>query len=106
MPFIFSSLIIPDVLLIEPIVFEDDRGFFMETYTFSEFAAHGIREHFVQDNHSHSRRGVLRGLHYQRPPKAQGKLIRVVQGEGFDVAVRYPHGLADIWAMGWRDPLG
>ncbi|MGC9019580.1 MAG: dTDP-4-dehydrorhamnose 3,5-epimerase, partial [Candidatus Bipolaricaulaceae bacterium] len=71
----------------EPAVFSDERGFFMETYKYSEFAAFGIRERFVQDNHSRSAKGVLRGLHYQNPPKAQGKLVRVIVGEIFDVAV-------------------
>lgn len=87
MPFQFKRLKIPDVILIEPKVFSDERGFFMETYKYSDFAAFGIKEQFVQDNHSRSKKGVLRGLHYQRPPKAQGKLVRVVVGEIFDVAV-------------------
>jgi dTDP-4-dehydrorhamnose 3,5-epimerase len=96
MPFQFSRLAIPDVILIEPRVFPDERGFFMESYKYSEFAAFGIKERFVQDNHSHSRKGVLRGLHYQKPPKAQGKLVRVVVGEIFDVAVdiRSARGIA------------
>lgn len=87
MPFSFQRLEIPEVVLIEPKVFQDGRGFFMETYKFSDFAAFGITERFVQDNHSRSRRGVIRGLHYQNPPRAQGKLVRVVVGEIFDVAV-------------------
>ncbi|MBC7218168.1 MAG: dTDP-4-dehydrorhamnose 3,5-epimerase [Candidatus Caldatribacterium sp.] len=87
MPFRFERLEIPEVILIEPQVFHDERGFFMETYRYSTFAAFGIKENFVQDNHSRSVRGVLRGLHYQNPPKAQGKLVRVVVGEIFDVAV-------------------
>ncbi len=87
MPFKFTRLAIPEVILIEPQVFPDERGFFMETYKYSEFAAFGIREEFVQDNHSRSVKGVLRGLHYQRAPKAQGKLVRVVVGEIFDVGV-------------------
>ena len=77
---------IPDVLLIKPQVFGDERGFFMETYQIERFTAAGIPHIFLQDNHSGSRRGTLRGLHYQiRQP--QGKLIRVVSGEIFDVAV-------------------
>ncbi|MBW7918294.1 MAG: dTDP-4-dehydrorhamnose 3,5-epimerase [Anaerolineales bacterium] len=77
---------IPDVLLLTPRVFEDERGFFMETYQAEKFAALGVRASFVQDNHSRSKQGVLRGLHYQiRQP--QGKLIRAVLGEIFDVAV-------------------
>jgi len=87
MPFRFERLQIPDVILIEPTVFPDERGFFMETYKYSEFAAFGIKERFVQDNHSRSKKGILRGLHYQRLPKAQGKLVRAVVGEIFDVAV-------------------
>jgi len=79
---------IPDVLLIEPKVFGDARGFFFESYNRHAFKeATGLDVDFVQDNHSKSAKGVLRGLHYQLPPKAQGKLVRVVQGEVFDVAV-------------------
>jgi len=79
---------IPDVLIIEPKVFGDARGFFFESYNRQAFkAATGLDVDFVQDNHSRSSKGVLRGLHYQLPPKAQGKLVRVVQGEVFDVAV-------------------
>lgn len=81
-------LAIPDVILIEPRVFGDDRGFFFESYNARAFEqATGLAVDFVQDNHSRSQRGVLRGLHYQLPPHAQGKLVRVVQGEVFDVAV-------------------
>ena len=87
MPFRFTRLEIPEVVLIEPVVFPDERGFFLEVYKYSEFAAFGITERFLQDNHSRSVKGVLRGLHYQNPPKAQGKLVRVVAGEIFDVAV-------------------
>lgn len=79
---------IADVLLIEPRVFGDDRGFFYESFNQKAFEeATGINLPFVQDNHSKSGRGVLRGLHYQLAPHAQGKLVRVVQGEVFDVAV-------------------
>ncbi|NPV29967.1 MAG: dTDP-4-dehydrorhamnose 3,5-epimerase [Firmicutes bacterium] len=92
MPFSFQRLEIPEVVLIEPKVFQDGRGFFMETYKFSDFTAFGITERFVQDNHSRSLRGVLRGLHYQNPPNAQGKLVRVVAGEIFDVAVDIRRG--------------
>jgi dTDP-4-dehydrorhamnose 3,5-epimerase len=87
MPFEFTRLAIPEVLLIAPRVRTDSRGFFMETYKHSEFAAVGIGETFVQENHSSSVRGVLRGLHFQRAPKAQSKLIRVVSGTIYDVAV-------------------
>lgn len=77
---------IPDVLLIEPRVFGDTRGWFMETWETHKFAAAGIPFAFVQDNHSYSQRGALRGLHYQIQ-QPQGKLVRVVAGEVFDVAV-------------------
>ncbi len=87
MPFTFTRLRIPDVILIEARVFPDARGFFLETYKYSDFATHGISEHFVQDNHSRSVQGVLRGLHYQHPPAAQGKLVRAARGVIFDVAV-------------------
>ena len=77
---------LPGVLLIKPRVFEDPRGFFMETYRADTLATVGVDETFLQDNHSHSSRGVLRGLHYQlRRPQA--KLCRVVQGEVLDIAV-------------------
>ena len=79
---------IPGLLIIEPKVFGDERGFFFESYNEQAFnEATGVSPRFVQDNHSKSVKGVLRGLHYQLPPKAQGKLVRVVQGEVFDVAV-------------------
>lgn len=79
---------IPDVLLLEPQVFEDERGFFFESFNQRAFQeVTGLHPTFVQDNHSRSVRSVLRGLHYQLPPKAQGKLVRVVAGEVFDVAV-------------------
>jgi len=76
----------PDVILIEPDVFGDDRGFFFESWNARTFAATGIPDGFVQDNHSRSMRNVLRGLHYQIK-QAQGKLIRVISGEVFDVVV-------------------
>lgn len=79
---------IPDVKVVEPTIFEDERGFFFESYNHKKFEeAIGYSVTFVQDNHSKSSKGVLRGLHYQRPPHTQGKLVRVVQGEVFDVAV-------------------
>lgn len=83
-----TRLSIPDVILFTPKVFGDERGFFYESFNqgvFEELT--GLKRQFVQDNHSKSQRGVLRGLHYQLPPKAQGKLVRVVHGEVFDVAV-------------------
>jgi len=79
---------IPDVKVIEPTVFEDERGYFFESFNHKKFEETiGRKVTFVQDNHSKSSKGVLRGLHYQLPPHAQGKLVRVVQGEVFDVAV-------------------
>jgi dTDP-4-dehydrorhamnose 3,5-epimerase len=82
----FTKLAIPDVILVKPTVFGDQRGFFLETYVKSRFSANGIDAEFVQDNHSKSAQGVLRGLHYQiRQPQA--KLVRVTAGEVFDVAV-------------------
>jgi len=77
---------LPDVLVLEPKVFGDARGFFLESWNAREFAAAGIAAAFVQDNHSRSSRGVLRGLHYQ-VAQAQGKLVRVIAGEVYDVAV-------------------
>lgn len=82
----FTPTAIPDVILIEPRVFGDSRGFFMETYQAKLFAEAGIPTSFVQDNHSGSPKGVLRGLHYQIR-HAQGKLVRVIAGEVYDVVV-------------------
>jgi dTDP-4-dehydrorhamnose 3,5-epimerase len=88
MPVTVESLAIPDVKLITPPIFRDERGFFSETYNKSALAAAGIAAEFVQDNHSLSHaQGVLRGLHYQLAPHAQGKLVRVARGAVFDVAV-------------------
>lgn len=87
MPFEFKPLAIPEVVLITPSLRSDDRGFFMETYKRSDFADAGIPDTFEQVNHSNSVQGVLRGLHFQRPPRAQSKLVRVVAGRIFDVAV-------------------
>jgi len=83
---IFTPTKIPDAIVIEPDVFGDDRGFFMESWHEEKFAAGGITARFVQDNHSRSAQGILRGLHYQ-VTKPQGKLVRVLNGEVFDVAV-------------------
>jgi dTDP-4-dehydrorhamnose 3,5-epimerase len=83
-----TALKIPDVKLIEPDVFEDERGFFYESFNQQKFnKAIGQDITFVQDNHSKSKKGVLRGLHYQEEPYAQAKLVRVISGEVFDVAV-------------------
>lgn len=87
MGFEFQRMGIPDVVLIQSHGFEDPRGLFMECYRRSAFSAHGIHDAFVQDNYSHSLRGVLRGLHYQKHPQAQAKLVTVLRGEIFDVAV-------------------
>ena len=92
MPFEFKKMEITEVILIEPKVFKDERGFFTETYKRSDFVANGIHEHFVQDNYSHSQRGILRGLHYQKHPKAQGKLVMAIKGEIFDVAADIRRG--------------
>ena len=87
MPYTVTPTAIPEVLILEPKVFGDARGFFYESFNARDFAqATGLDVNFVQDNHSKSAKGVLRGLHYQIQ-HAQGKLVRVVQGEVFDVAV-------------------
>ncbi len=87
MPFKFTNLEISGLVLVEPRVFPDDRGFFLESYKESDFARAGISFHFVQDNHSLSIRNVIRGLHFQRAPRSQGKLVRVMRGKVWDVAV-------------------
>ena len=87
MPFKFRRLKISEVILIEPEIFKDGRGFFIETYKYSDFAQVGIKEHFVQDNYSRSIKGVLRGLHFQKNPHAQGKIVQCIKGKIFDVAV-------------------
>lgn len=84
--FSFTPTELPGVLVVEPTVFGDARGYFMETYQKEEFAAAGIADEFVQDNQSKSRRGVLRGVHFQKE-HTQGKLVRVTLGEVYDVAV-------------------
>jgi dTDP-4-dehydrorhamnose 3,5-epimerase len=87
MPFRFTPLDLSEIILIEPRAFADERGFFMETYKYSEFSRNGIAGRFVQSNCSHSSRNTLRGLHYQKSPRAQGKLVSVMVGEVFDVVV-------------------
>jgi dTDP-4-dehydrorhamnose 3,5-epimerase len=82
----FRETEIPGVILVEPDLYEDDRGFFLETYHEGKYREGGIRESFVQDNHSRSMRGTQRGLHAQHP-RAQGKLLRAIEGEIYDVAV-------------------
>ena len=87
MPFQFTKTRIPDVIIVKPKVFEDERGYFMETYKKRDFEEAGITAGFVQDNHSYSKKNVLRGLHFQRPPHAQAKLVRCTRGAVYDVAV-------------------
>lgn len=87
MPFTFEKTELPDVILVTACVFSDQRGEFMEAFKATEFAAAGIPSSFVQDNASVSHAGVLRGLHYQLPPHAQGKLVSVTRGAVWDVAV-------------------
>ncbi len=87
MPFEFTRLDIADLILVAPRSFGDERGQFRETYKHSDFIQGGIPEHFVQDNYSRSIRGVLRGLHYQLQPRAQGKLVSCIRGAILDVAV-------------------
>ena len=87
MPFEFVPQKIKDVILIKPKVFGDNRGFFMESYKKSEFTNNGITLDFPQDNHSKSAKGVLRGLHFQRAPYEQAKIVRCAKGRIYDVAV-------------------
>ncbi len=87
MPFRFKKLDIPEVMLIEAHAFSDDRGFFMEIFKESIFSVNGINTKFVQDNLSHSKKGVLRGMHYQKEPRSQAKLVMASRGKIFDVAV-------------------
>ena len=87
MPFEFSTFDIPGPIIVVPKVFGDDRGFFVELYKHSDFVRGGISDHLVQDNYSKSARGVSRGLHYQKHPHAQGKLVICMKGSIYDVAV-------------------
>ena len=89
MKFEIKELALPGVLLIQPKLWKDDRGFFVETFHKEALIAAGITDEFVQDNLSFSRKGVLRGLHYQKAPHAQAKLVRCVFGKVFDVAADY-----------------
>ena len=109
-----TALAIPDVLLIAPKKFGDERGFFSETYSRTPLAAAGFDRDFVQDNHSLSgKRGILRGMHFQRPPHMQDKLVRVVRGAIFDVAVDIRQGSPtfgqwvgeELSADNWRQML-
>lgn len=92
MPFNATRVEIPEVVLIEPKVFGDERGFFMESYSLRDFEAIGIAAQFVQGNHSLSQGPVLRGLHYQKEPMAQAKLVRCIRGAIYDVAVDIREG--------------
>ena len=87
MTFTFKKLNIPEIILVDTQSFSDNRGFFLENFRTSSFISNGINTKFVQDNFSHSLHGVLRGLHYQKNPKAQAKLVSAFTGEIFDVAV-------------------
>jgi len=87
MSFKFNRTELDDVIVVEPKIFGDNRGFFLETYKASEFADNGININFYQDNHSRSTKGVIRGLHFQHFPKPQAKLVRCLHGKIFDVAV-------------------
>lgn len=87
MVFQFEKMTIPDVIIIKPQILNDERGYFFEEYQQAEFAKNGVRDNFVQDNRSFSKKNVLRGLHFQREPMAQAKLLRVSKGRIFDVAV-------------------
>ena len=92
MPFIFEDTPLSGVKIITPRLFPDDRGFFMETYKQTDFAAIGITDNFVQDNHSSSSKGVIRGMHYQKNPHSQAKLVRVIFGSIYDVVVDMRQG--------------
>ena len=83
---------IPEIVIIEPIIFDDERGYFFESFSEKWFRENVRDTHFVQDNESKSRRGVLRGLHFQKPPYSQSKLIRVIKGRVLDVAVDIRYG--------------
>ncbi len=87
MPFSFKPLSISEVVLVEPTVFPDGRGFFLESFKASDFEKANLPTHFVQDNFSCSKKDVIRGLHYQKKPKVQGKLVSVLKGAVWDVAV-------------------
>ena len=85
--FTVTKTTLADAIVITPTAFADNRGYFMESYNEQDFLGIGIGDHFVQDNHSHSRQGVLRGMHFQVPPHAIAKLVRCLAGEVFDVIV-------------------
>ncbi|MGC9080056.1 MAG: dTDP-4-dehydrorhamnose 3,5-epimerase family protein, partial [Nanopusillaceae archaeon] len=87
MPFYMERMEIHDVILIKPKTFNDNRGYFLETYSFPQFSKLNINFKVIQENQSYSKKGVIRGLHYQKEPYAQAKLVRAVKGEIYDVAV-------------------
>jgi len=87
MPFSFKSLSIPEVILVEPKLFSDGRGYFLESFKASDFLLNNIPSYFVQDNLSFSKQNVIRGMHFQKKPKEQGKLVSVIKGRVLDVAV-------------------
>ena len=92
MPFEFEKLKLDGLVLVKPRIYTDDRGFFIESYKKMDFSAAGLPQEFVQDNHSSSTKGVLRGLHYQRGAAAQGKLVRCIAGAILDVGVDIRRG--------------
>jgi len=100
MPFKFTKLDLDGLVLIEPTFFRDDRGFFTESYKKTDFKNNGINSDFLQDNHSRSGKNVIRGLHYQQSPKSQGKLVRVIKGAVWDVAVDIRRSSPDY--LHWR----
>ena len=101
----FIQTDIPEVIILKPQVFGDERGFFMETFRSDLFAGEGISGPFVQDNHSGSQQGILRGLHYQIR-QAQGKLVRTVAGDIFDVAVDLRRSSPTLRTLGGRAAIG
>ncbi len=100
MPFTIEKFEIPDLKLIIPKIFEDERGYFLESYKQSDYLKFGIKEDFIQDNFSYSKKNVLRGLHYQASPHTQGKLVHCLHGKVLDVAVDIRHGSASFGK--WR----
>ena len=94
--FIFEAQAIPEVILVKPKMIGDSRGFFKEHYKQKDFVEGGISDLFIQDNHSRSIKGTLRGLHYQKLPKPQAKLVSVIRGKVLDVASRYSQRFTNL----------